>query len=308
MKYFFYISIFIFLFSCGNITPKHKFSIIYEFENIKKISDNDKLETVEVLNKRLDEFASNYQVTLNNKQQIEVKLSTDFELEAVNAIVVNPGKLDFWHVIKLQELGSFFIEANNFYKTENDSTNPLIDLIRPDSYNFGSFSVAVQDTAKIKTLLDNKEVKHLLPIAFKQSKFLFGLLEEDGFLPLYLVKTTPEGIAFVNETHITNARQTYSTTGRPSISMKMNDEGTQRWDRMTELAYQRGSQIAITLNDIVYSAPTVSSGAIKGGRTEIAGNFTVQEAQDLALIFSSQKRIPKLKFVSSSAITDEEQD
>jgi SecD/SecF fusion protein len=305
MKYIYLLSI-VLLFSCGNVTPKHKYSIIYEFENLINVSDIDKLETVEVLNKRLDEFASNYQVTLNNKQQIEIKLSTDYELEAVNAIVVNPGKLDFWHVIKLQELGSFFIEANNFYKTENDSNNPLIDLIRPDSYNFGSFSVAVQDTAKIKTLLDNKEVKHLLPITLKQSKFLFGLSEGDGFLPLYLVKTTPEGIAFVNETHITNARQTYSTTGRPSISMEMNDEGTQRWERMTELAYQRGSQIAITLNDIIYSAPTVSSGAIKGGRTEIAGNFTIQEAQDLALIFSSQNRIPKLKFVNSSAINDEQ--
>lgn len=62
----------------------------------------------------------------------------------------------------------------------------------------------------------------------------------------------------------------------------------------------------MTLNDEVYSAPTASSGAIKGGETEISGNFTLQEAQDLALIFSSQKRIPKLKFVNSSAINDEQ--
>ena len=74
---------------------------------------------------------------------------------------------------------------------------------------------------------------------------------------------------------------------------------------ITQLAYERGSQIAITLNDVVYSAPTVSSGAISGGLTELSGNFTVEEARDFAIILSSKRRIPKLKFVNSSAITDE---
>ncbi|WCO02421.1 SecDF P1 head subdomain-containing protein [Psychroserpens ponticola] len=293
------------LFSCGNFTPKHNFAIIYEFEDFDNLSAVDKQNTITVLNRRLDKFASNYKVKLNNKQQIEIKLSTNFELEAVNAIITNTGRLDFWEVIKGEELGNFIIEANSFYKKENDSINPLFDMIQPNSYSFGLFSVAVQDSAKMRALMENKAIKHLLPTSIKRSKFLFGLPDEDGFLPFYVVKTTTEGVAYINETHITDARQGYSTTNRPSITMEMNKKGAERWERMTGIAYQKQSQIAMTLNDIVYSAPTASSGAIKGGYTELTGNFTVQEAQDLALIFCSQKRIPKLKFVNTFAIIEE---
>ncbi|MFT4611043.1 MAG: hypothetical protein ACI92X_000475 [Dokdonia sp.] len=172
------------MFSCGNVTPKHKFSIIYEFENLDKVSANDKLGTAEVLNKRLDKFASNYEVRLNNTQQIEIKLSTDFELDAINKIVTNSGKLDFWEVIKREELGSFFIKVNNYYNTGNDAISPFSDLIQGGGYGYGLFSLAVWDTVNMRTLLDNKEIKYLLPTSLRQSKFLFGLPDENGFLPL----------------------------------------------------------------------------------------------------------------------------
>nr|WP_321225163.1 hypothetical protein [uncultured Psychroserpens sp.] len=304
MKYI-YILISLLFFSCGNVTPKHKFSIIYEFENLKKLSANDKQGVIEVLNKRLDQFASTYTVTLNNKQQILVNLSSDFNLGRVNAIITNTGKLDFWPVIKAQEIGDFLIKANNFYKKDDNTKNPLIDLIQANAYSYaGLFSVASKDTLTIRRLLENKEVKQMLPMSIRQSKFLFGLPEEDGFLPLYLVKTTTNNVALVNETHITDARQTYSSTNRPTVSMSMNKKGADRWERMTEQAYLQQSQIAITLDDIVYSAPTVSSGAIKGGKTEITGGFNLEQAQELALIFGSKNRIPKLKFVDYSPITD----
>ncbi|WP_040278660.1 SecDF P1 head subdomain-containing protein [Psychroserpens damuponensis] len=295
------------LFSCGNVTPKHKFAIIYKFENLDKVTSNEKLATIEVLKKRLDQLASNYEVSLNNKQQIEVKLLTNYDFDAVNSVITNQGKLEFWEVVKREELVSFIIEANNYHKkdTNADAINPLMDLIQPNVHNYtGLFSVAIKDTLKMRTLLENKGVKQLLPLAVKHSKYLFGLPNEDGFMPLYLVKTPTNGLALVNETHITNASQTYSSNNRPSVSISMNKKGAERWERMTALAYQNQSQIAVTLNDIVYSAPTVASGAITGGRTEVSGSFSAQEAKDLALVFNSQKRIPKLKFVDSSSIND----
>lgn len=305
MKYVFYISILTLFVSCGNVTSKHKFSIIYEFENPNNVSANEKNGTVETLNNRLEKFASKYEVKLNHKQQIEIKLSTDFNLEAVNAIVTNPGKLDFWDIIKPEETGTFFLEANDILRNGNDSINPIVDLIQPNAYGYGIFSVAIKDTLQMSKYLNSKEIRQLLRAHFKRSKFLFGLPDDNGYLPLYMVKTTSGDLAFVNETHIVDARQTFSFNNRPSVSMKMNKLGADRWERMTQLAYERGSQIAITLNDVVYSAPTVSSGAISGGLTELSGNFTVEEARDFAIILSSKRRIPKLKFVNSSAITDE---
>ena len=71
MKYLLLILL-VLLFSCGNVTPKHKFAVIYEFEFPERLSTNDKQGTIETLNKRLERIASNYEVRFNNKEQIEV--------------------------------------------------------------------------------------------------------------------------------------------------------------------------------------------------------------------------------------------
>nr|WP_321231175.1 hypothetical protein [uncultured Psychroserpens sp.] len=302
MKYI-YIFISILFFSCGNVTPKHKFSIIYEFENLEMLTDNDKLETIEVLNKRLDHFASNYEVRLTNKQQIEIKLSTDLEMEAVNDIVTNPGKLEFWECYKANDIAPFFTIMMDLIKAEDDTSETSFETLS-GPISGGVLSFELTDVENFEKTFQNKEILALLPTHMKRAKFIFGQ-PVDGRVDLFVVKTPSNGLAFVNEIHITDARQTFTQTNRPSISMEMNKKGAERWERMTGIAYQQQSQIAMALNDIVYSAPTASSGAIKGGKTEISGNFTVKEAQDLALIFSSQKRIPKLKFVNSSAINDE---
>ncbi|MFD2915944.1 SecDF P1 head subdomain-containing protein [Psychroserpens luteus] len=302
MKYI-YIFISILFFSCGNVTPKHKFSIIYEFENLETLTDNDKLETIEVLNKRLDHFASNYEVRLTNKQQIEIKLSTDLEMEAVNAIVTNPGKLEFWECVESREIPSFFLKVFHLIEAENHTLrNPLDSSSRP--FSAGVMSIDTSGVKRLKEILLKEEVLALLPQEIKNSKFLFGQ-PLNGKVDLYVVKLPSNGIAFVNETHVTEAREKLSSKNRPSLFIEMSEEGTQRWEGMTDLAYQKGSKIAITLNDIVYSAPTVSSGPISVGKAEINGDFTIEEAKGLAIILSSQKRIPKLKFVNSSAINDE---
>ncbi|WP_204346249.1 SecDF P1 head subdomain-containing protein [Psychroserpens algicola] len=305
MKYM-YLFVVVALLSCGNVTPKHKFSIIYEFENSETVSDNEKQGTVETLNKRLAQLASNYDVKLNNKQQIELKLSTDFNVNRLNTIITNSGKLEFWEVVRADDLGVFFLEANALLKKDQEEIEPIFDLINSNDYVYGLFSVSKNDTTQLSKYLNKTEVKQLLPAHVKHSKFLYGIPDELNNMPLYLVKTPPDGIALINETHIVDARQSYTYTNRPTVSIKMNELGSNRWERMTGIAYQQQSQIAITLNDMVYSAPTVSSGAITGGNTEIAGSFTLEQAQDLALILSSHRRIPKLKFVNSSAINDKE--
>ena len=75
----------------------------------------------------------------------------------------------------------------------------------------------------------------------------------------------------------------------PMVSMQMNSTGASIWEEMTGNAYNQSSQIAIVLDNIVYSAPGVTSGPIAGGSSTISGSFTVTEAQDLANVLKAGK-------------------
>ena len=133
---------------------------------------------------------------------------------------------------------------------------------------------------------------------------LFGL-PYDGFVELYGIESYQKERAPVNETHITEARQDYDQLGRPSVSLKMNEYGSDMWYKMTDDAYKNNTQIAISLNDIVYSAPGVINGPISGGFSQISGSFTLEQALDLSNVLSSQQMIPKLKFLSSKKLVKE---
>src|SRR5690606_7294122 len=86
-----------------------------------------------------------------------------------------------------------------------------------------------------------------------------------------------------------DARQAYNQLNRPSVSMQMNAKGAKIWEEMTGRAYTQQSQIAIVLDDIVYSAPGVTTGPISGGNSEISGSFTLNEAIDLANVLRAGK-------------------
>ena len=71
--------------------------------------------------------------------------------------------------------------------------------------------------------------------------------------------------------------------------MQMNGKGSKIWEDLTDQAYKNNSNIAIVLDEIVYSAPGVSSGPISGGRSEITGDFSLNEAIDLANVLRAGK-------------------
>ena len=304
MKYIYLICLAIVSFSCGHIKAKNQHVVVYEFVNPDQVSLNDKQGTIIALNNRLESIASNYDVTLNNEKQIEVVVNTDVTLERLHAILTNRGKLGFWECIKEEQLYQFLYEALHNFKL-NDSLKSLDEIIKMPAHDFGAlFSVSVKDTTQIRAYFNRKDIRALLPVNMRNTRFLFGLPNERQELGVYAVKPTSNGNALVNETHITEAKPNHDFLGNPCVSMQMNQKGAQRWERMTEKAYRQQSRIAIALNDIVYSAPSVSNGAIVGGKTEISGGFTLEQTEDLALVLSSNKRIPKIMFVKSSSIND----
>ena len=184
---------------------------------------------------------------------------------------------------------------------EDGTVNPLIDLIRAPGYSGGPVlaSFEAKDQQKVSEYLNNPKVRALLSPEQRYVKFVWGIPqiqqtnEEDTqsieLVELYALKGNRENKPQLSGAVITDARQSYQQNGNPSVSMQMNLKGAKIWEQMTGKAFNTGGQIAIVLDDIVYSAPGVTSGPIAGGNSEISGSFTLNEAVDLANVLRAGK-------------------
>jgi SecD/SecF fusion protein len=184
---------------------------------------------------------------------------------------------------------------------EDGTVNPLIDLIRAPGYTGGPVlaSFEAKDQQKVSEYLNNPKVRALLTPEQRYAKFVWGIPqiqqtnEEDTqsieLVELYALKGNRENKPQLSGAVITDARQSYQQNGNPSVSMQMNLKGAKIWEEMTGNAFNTGGQIAIVLDDIVYSAPGVTSGPIAGGNSEISGSFTLNEAVDLANVLRAGK-------------------
>ena len=178
------------------------------------------------------------------------------------------------------------------YKKEN----PLFAVLQPASFN-GRLSNGAcigyanySDTAKINMMLSKPQIKALFPAEFKPmwtvkpSQFIPG---ENTFELVAIKATSRDGKAPLDGGVITDARVQFGNNGgSPEVSMSMNAEGANIWARMTK--DNLGKQIAIVLDGMVYSYPNVTS-EITGGNSQITGNFTMEEAEDLANVLKSGK-------------------
>ncbi len=185
----------------------------------------------------------------------------------------------------------------------NDSTsieqqrkdNPLWSILYPNLDRQGKPIESAEigfthfkDTATVNAYLALKQVKAALP---KDLKFFWKVKPLNGSEELYeLVAakiTTRDHRAPLEGDVITNARQEFGQNkAQAEVSMTMNGQGAKVWARLTK--ENIGRQIAIVLDNYVYSAPNVN-GEIKGGRSSITGGFSVEEATDLANILKSGK-------------------
>ena len=167
----------------------------------------------------------------------------------------------------------------------NTKVSPLLEFNRSPY----SLVYSVKDTARINRMLELPEVQEAIPSTLK---FLWLVkpfenqdeTAEDELLELYAIKKSRTGRAPLTGEVIVDARQDLDERARPAVSMQMNAQGAKTWKRMT--AANIGRRIAIVLDDYVYSAPTVQ-GEIPNGNSSISGNFTIEEAQDLANILKA---------------------
>lgn len=274
--------------------------------------------------------------------RIQIELPGADNQERVRNLLQGVAKLQFWEVLELNEYGGAIEEINKAWvadqknpgatatdttATDTTATDSLsaedslrnalekqLEQIEPLNPNSGVSPLValmkanyglvydVRDTVIINRILKNERYQSFLP---KDLKLLWSIKPtkaDDGteILELYGIKLKKgSDEAPLEGDVVTDARQTLDQTSQPAVSMQMNADGARKWRNLT--AENVGRRIAVVLDDYVYTAPMVN-GEIPNGQSEISGNFTLLEAQDLANILKSGSLPAPTQIVEESII------
>jgi SecD/SecF fusion protein len=303
--------------------------------------DESIVSAFEVLRNRIDGFgvtSPNIQ-RLGNSGRILIELPGARDKKRVVDIITKTAQLQFWETYKAEEMLPYvfqvnqaMVEANKdnenvdevaeITETEQDSTTSTIDeltgQIESDTTDVANInplgiqgpgsgpmiaSFLAKDKKKVMEALNDPKNRALLPAEMRYAKFVWGIQAKDSeFSELYAIKSNRDGIPQLSGAVITDARQDYDQLSRPAVSMQMNAKGSKTWEEMTKVAYETRGYIAIVLDDIVYSAPSVTSGPIAGGRSQISGAFTLNEAVDLANVLRAGKLPASAEIVQADEV------
>lgn len=309
---------------------------------IRRKIDESITSAFEVLRKRIDKFGvtqPNIQ-RLGTSGRILVELPGAKEIDRVQDLLQSTAQLEFWHVYQSNQFQNFFVQANETLKgleeqktetaqTTVDTTdaetdeidallqsaddsvevaqqnNPLFDLMVSPGFQGGPVLATfnIKDTAKVSQYLNMPQVRNLLQGEQRYAKFVWGITnEDDAAAPLYALVGNRQNEPPLSGSVITDATQAYDQVGRVAVTMQMNGKGARIWEEMTGYASENQTQIAIVLDNVVYSAPGVSSGPISGGRSEITGDFSIAEGQDLANVLRAGKLPASADIVQSEIV------
>ena len=190
---------------------------------------------------------------------------------------------------------------------EYKKNNPLFAILNPSVNQAGQAyrgpvvgTVHYVDTAKVNAMLNSQIAKAVLP---RDARFYWTVkaVDEAGsYYNLVALKAQRDGRASLEGDVITDARADFGQlSAYANVSMSMNAEGAKTWQRLTK--DNIGKSVAIVLDGYVYSFPTVQN-EIAGGNSQITGNFTVEEAKDLANTLKSGKMPAPARIIEESVV------
>ena len=278
-----------------------------------------------ILRSRIDHFGvtqPNIQ-RVPNSNRIMVELPGIKEPERVRKLLQGSASLEFWVVYDAQEVLPILAEADQLIKagqqpaeqvvetpaegndlaaeaasatteTEEETVsafsrenNPLFALLDP-TYSGGCIVGAAReaDMPAINEYLARPEIKNLMPADLVLAWAVKGEDYFGGRYALYALRSI-DGKPAMDGASVATAQENYSQNGASAeVNLTMTSNGTSQWAQLT--GQNVGKPIAIVLDGLVYSAPNVNA-KIEGGNSVITGNFTIQEAQDLANVLKSGK-------------------
>ena len=264
--------------------------------------------------------------------RILVELPGVKEPERVRKLLQGTASLEFWHTYTYNELLPYLQEVNDAERerisslkdsgTEESAavdsiaaalgqgnaasdayaeTNPLFSKLQPLGNNTACLGlVHYRDTAEVSRMLHESRIafpNDFVPAwSFKPSSYASSPV----YYELVALKSTAGKGAVLDGGVITSARVNYNQiSGNAEVSMTMNSTGSARWEVITEQSI--GRQIAIVMDGSVYSYPNVQN-KISGGSSQITGNFTQEEADDLATVLKSGKLNTPARIVQEQVV------
>src|SRR5690606_25849875 len=228
--------------------------------------------------------------------RILVEMPGEKNKDRVKNLLQSTARLEFWKVeANNPQVNAYFTSLNpQSLEIKTDREN-LQGVLQPAMEGNELFSVELKDTAIINDVLASNKLKASMPSSIRNFKYFWGnkpvLANNAGdngkFLSLYALSGDQNNAPLLPGDVIDEAigeRNAGSISNEPIVTMRMNAEGAQKWSKITE--ENVGNSIAIVLDNLVYSAPNINE-KIAGGSSQISGNFTLEEAQDLANILQA---------------------
>lgn len=263
----------------------------------------------EVIRTRIDKMG----VTQPNVQRvpgtgrISVEMPGVKDIDRVKKMLQTSAKLQFWEVQGIQEIFPYFQTVKTLVAAKGDSMGvaknvdfeSLLQLHTLQSN--GVANVKLSDTAAVNKILNSAIAKEARPTNIKYTQFEWGYKPEandPNSLVLYAIRGNISGKAPVDGA-VETANISYDELGRITVDMQMDSKGSRDWATLTEKNV--GKPVAVTLDNVVYTAPNVIN-KIPNGRTQISGNFTQEDAQDLVNVLGAGKLPAGAKIVQAEVV------
>lgn len=312
-------------FSCGCDAQKSsgfKYIIVAE-SNTSAVTQKSMNEAAVVLGKRLNNSMGikpeNIKFDVTEKQISLTVLNADqAKTASVKDAITGYARLEFWETFENSEITEYLTKANSRLKALSsvpeakitDTQNPLFSILKPRLNDQGdpypSCMIGLtngKDTADVNRYLGMAEIKALLPrdlkLMWSMNTYKYDTTHTQ--YELHAIKITKtDGSAPLDGSVISSAKVVAGKSdSNPKLSLTMNAAGTAQWAAITK--QNIGRCIAIVLNGHVRSYPRVQN-EISGGQTEITGNFTEAEANDLVSNLNSGQLPFRLKIADEQII------
>lgn len=239
--------------------------------------------------------------------RIAVEMPGIKDKDKVKKMLSTSAKLQFWEVQQINEVYPYLEQLSKIVPLKADSigvaknTN-LMNMLQLQSLRqAGVGNIKLSDTAAINKIINSNIAIKLRPANLKFTKFMWAYkpdTESPDNLVLFAIRGNINGKAPVDGA-VDNANINYDNLGRIVVDMQMDTEGAKSWATLTEKNV--GKPVAVTLDNIVYTAPNVNQ-KITGGRSQISGNFTQEEAKDLTDVLGAGKLPASAKVVQSDVV------
>ena len=269
-----------------------------------------------VLRSRIDQFgvvAPNIQ-ELEKDGQILLELPGVKEHDRVRELLKSSANLEFYETMTMNEWQGALAQLDAALRADSSSNGMGLSgyfLQMGNQYNpivVGTSTAA--NRAAIDSIMASPLAKRYLPGNLKlawevkpqTAEFTDTVTGKKRTIDLYtlIALKTSNGKAALSGDVVTSATSDFDNMqGGNYVSMNMKPDAARQWARITAANLEK--QVAIVLDDQVYSAPRVNS-VIEGGRSSITGDFTTDEAKDLANVLKSGKMAAKVDIISDTVI------